>query len=175
MKLTLWKTTSKRQMTEHAGLSFTSNYALNKLLDKLPTTGPRWRCIERTITGNITGTNGKLLKEDVKIWVRDILDVIRELLGNVTYGKQLVFVPGRVYLNENGTEQRIDKMWTADWWNNIQVSEHNAEMQAKILTFCVGKTSSWGYRHPNYTILRRYTTHSLFGRKVSLASIYFDW
>ncbi|KAG8710887.1 hypothetical protein FRC11_004010 [Ceratobasidium sp. 423] len=105
-------------INQRCGLSFSSNYALNKLLDKLPTAGPRWRRITRKITGNVVGANKKKLTELVEIWIRDILEVVRELLGNVTYGKQLVFVPQKVYL-DNG-ERKIDEMWTADWWNEIQ-------------------------------------------------------
>ncbi|KAG8731164.1 hypothetical protein FRC11_004838, partial [Ceratobasidium sp. 423] len=104
-------------IAERAGLSFSSNYALNKLLDKLPTAGPRWRRIERLITGNIVGADGKKLTELVEIWMRDILEVVQELLGSIVYGKQLVFVPQKVYLNG---VRKIDEMWTADWWNEIQ-------------------------------------------------------
>jgi hypothetical protein len=54
--------------------------------------------------------------------MRDILEVVQELLGNLAYGKQLVFVPQKVYLNGADGERKIDEMWTADWWNEIQVS-----------------------------------------------------
>ncbi|CCO35137.1 hypothetical protein BN14_09252 [Rhizoctonia solani AG-1 IB] len=89
-------------ITERAGLSFTSNYALNKLLDKLPVAGPRWQRIEQKIEGNVRGKN------------------VKELLGNIAYGKQLVFVPQKIYLNGTGGQRKIDEMWTADWWNEIQ-------------------------------------------------------
>ncbi|EUC56746.1 hypothetical protein RSOL_193550 [Rhizoctonia solani AG-3 Rhs1AP] len=105
-------------ISQRCGLSFSSNYALNKLLDKLPTAGPKWRRITRKITGNVVGANGKKLTELVEIWIRDILKVVEELLGNIAYGKQLVFVPRKVYLD--GSERKIDEMWTADWWNEIQ-------------------------------------------------------
>ncbi|KAG8743109.1 hypothetical protein FRC11_014025, partial [Ceratobasidium sp. 423] len=107
-------------IAERCGLSFTSNYALNRLLDKLPTIGPRWRRIERKIEGSVIGMDGKKLTELVEIWMRDILEVVRELLGNIAYGKQLVFVPQKVYLNGVGGERKFDEMWTGDWWNEIQ-------------------------------------------------------
>ncbi|KAG8794412.1 hypothetical protein FRC12_024650 [Ceratobasidium sp. 428] len=107
----------KLPMMERCGLSFGSNYALNKLLDKLPSTGPRWTRIQRMITGTIKDANGKNLTEDIEIWVRDIIDVIRELIGNTTYGQKLVFVPQRVKVNST---RKIDEMWTADWWMRIQ-------------------------------------------------------
>ncbi|GAB1520445.1 hypothetical protein RhiTH_003520 [Rhizoctonia solani] len=105
-------------ITQRAGLSFSSNHTLNKLLDKLPTAGPKWRRITQKITGNITGANGKKLTELVEIWMRNILQVVEELLGNIAYGKQLVFVPQKVYLDDG--KRKIDEMWTADWWNETQ-------------------------------------------------------
>ncbi|CCO36287.1 hypothetical protein BN14_10419 [Rhizoctonia solani AG-1 IB] len=107
-------------IAECAGLSFASNYALNKLLDKLPVAGPKWRRIKRKIEGNICGKDGKRLTKIVEIWMRDILEVVKELLGNIAYGKQLVFVPQKIYLDGTGGQRKIDEMWTADWWNEIQ-------------------------------------------------------
>ncbi|KAG9120223.1 hypothetical protein FRC07_004366, partial [Ceratobasidium sp. 392] len=107
----------KLPIMERCGLSFGSNYALNQLLDKLPSAGPRWRRIQQRITGTIKDANGKFLTEDIEIWVRDIVEVVRELIGNTAFGKKLVFVPQRVEIN--GT-RKIDEMWTADWWMRIQ-------------------------------------------------------
>jgi hypothetical protein len=103
-------------------LSFTSNYTLNRLLDKLPPAGPKWRCKVKTIVGDVIGPDGKPVTEDVEIWVRDVMDLVREILGNPAYGKQLVFAPRRVYLDKDKKERKIDEMWTADWWWKIQVS-----------------------------------------------------
>ncbi|KDN34262.1 hypothetical protein RSAG8_12651, partial [Rhizoctonia solani AG-8 WAC10335] len=111
----------KLPIMEHCELSFSSNYALNKLLDKLPAAGPRWRRIERTIIGTLKDAKGEnFLKEQIEIWVRDIIEVIRELIGNTTYGSKLVFVPWRVELNGDPLQRKIDEMWTADWWMRIQ-------------------------------------------------------
>lgn len=84
------------------------------------------------ITGNIVGADGKTLTELVEIWMRDILEVVQELLGNIAYGKQLVFVPQKVYLNGNDGERKIDEMWTADWWSEIQVSNVNRTHSGSI-------------------------------------------
>ncbi|KAG9107022.1 hypothetical protein FRC07_008704, partial [Ceratobasidium sp. 392] len=110
----------KLPIMERCGLSFASNYSLNKLLDKLPSAGPRWTRIQRTITGTLKDANGKNLKEEIEIWVRDIVEVVRELIGNTTYGKKLVFVPQRVTINGDPSRRKIDEMWTADWWMRIQ-------------------------------------------------------
>jgi hypothetical protein len=75
------------QITEHASLLFTSNYALNKLLDKLPVAGPRWQQIEWKIKGNVCSKNGKRLTKIIEIWMCNILKVVKELLGIIAYGK----------------------------------------------------------------------------------------
>lgn len=107
---------------ERCNLSFSSNYALNSLLDKLPSAGPRWRRIQRTIVGTLKDAKGdNFLKEEVEIWVRDIVEVVKELIGNASYGEKLVFVPQRVEINGNPTKQKIDEMWTGNWWMRIQV------------------------------------------------------
>ncbi|KAG9077897.1 hypothetical protein FRC06_008645, partial [Ceratobasidium sp. 370] len=114
----------KLPIMERCGLSFGSNYALNKLLDKLPSAGPQWTRIQRTITGTIKDAKGKPLQEDIEICVRDIVDVVidlvRELIGNASYSHKLVFVPQRVETNGDPLKRKIDEMWTADWWMDIQ-------------------------------------------------------
>jgi hypothetical protein len=115
-------------------LSFSSNYALNKALDKLPVAGPRWQRIQKTIVGTLKDAKGEdFLKEEIEIWVRDIIEVIQELIGNTGYGSNLVFVPHQVQLDGDPLQQRIDEMWTADWWMQIQVFTLILSSQ-KILT-----------------------------------------
>lgn len=121
-KLTLSRTYGRIQIAERCRLSFSSNYSLNKLLDKLPTAGPRWKRIVKTIEGTIAGPKpGQVLKEEVEIWVRDIIEVVRELIGNTAYGEKLVFVPVKPPDPGDPTPRKIDEMWTADWWLRIQV------------------------------------------------------
>ncbi|KAG9089283.1 hypothetical protein FRC06_001638, partial [Ceratobasidium sp. 370] len=111
----------KLPIMERWRLSFTSNYALNKPLDKLPSAGPRWRRIQRTITGTLKDTKGvNFLKEEIELWVRDIVEVVQELIRNTAYGNKLVFVPQRVEINNDPSSRKIDEMWTADWWMRIQ-------------------------------------------------------
>ncbi|KEP46797.1 hypothetical protein V565_181170 [Rhizoctonia solani 123E] len=126
----------KLPIVERCQLSFSSNYALNKILDKLPAAGPRWRRIQRTITGTIKDAKGaKFLTEEIEIWVRDIIEVIRELIGNASYGQKLVFVPQRVEINGDPSNRKIDEMWTADWWMRVQNKlPHGATLVPIILS-----------------------------------------
>ncbi|CAE6492373.1 unnamed protein product, partial [Rhizoctonia solani] len=109
-------------IVSRGGLSFTSNYTLNKLLDDLPTAGPKWNVKAVTITGDKIGPDNKPVIEKVELWFRDILGVIQELLENHTYGKDLVFAPREEFNDPEKTERKYDEMWTGDWWMRLQVS-----------------------------------------------------
>ena len=113
---------------ERAGLSFRSNYQLNKLFEALPTAGPKWRSHIVKITGDLVGPDGKQLTEDSEMWSRNILEVIQELLENVTYGKDMVFAPKYEYNDAEKTNRSYSEMWTGDWWKEIQVSDETAPL-----------------------------------------------
>ncbi|KEP47459.1 hypothetical protein V565_154940, partial [Rhizoctonia solani 123E] len=104
-----------------ARLSFGSNYKLNKLLAKLPLAGPKWNVKAVTITGDKIGPDNKPIVEKVELWFRDILGVIRELLGNHIYGMDLVFAPRQAFNDAAKTQRVYDEMWTGDWWLRLQV------------------------------------------------------
>lgn len=114
--------TKKLQIVSRAGLSFRSNYRLNTLLEQLPTAGPKWRSRIISVKGDIKGPDGEPLVEETELWTRNILEVIQELLENVTYGKDMVFEPREEYSDADRTERCYTEMWTGDWWKRIQVS-----------------------------------------------------
>jgi hypothetical protein len=103
-------------------LSFGSNYTLNKLLDSLPLAGPKWDVKAVKITGDKLGPDNVPLTKIVELWHQDILGIIRELLENHTYGKDLVFAPREEWNNTECTERKYNEMWTGDWWLKLQVS-----------------------------------------------------
>jgi hypothetical protein len=113
---------TKNQIATRARLSFGSNYTLNNLIDKLPLAGPKWSVKAVTITGDRPGPDGKPLTEVVELWHRDIIGVIRELLENHTYRKDLVFAPREEWNDAEHTERKYNEMWTGNWWKNLQVS-----------------------------------------------------
>lgn len=115
-------------------MSFRSNYALNKLLDKLPAPGPEWKRYKKTITGDLRGPDGEFLTEDVEMWYRDIIALVREIIGNSTYGSHLVFAPKIEYVDDAQTERKYDEMWMADWWLAVQVSDACLLTQRYALT-----------------------------------------
>ncbi|KAB5588277.1 hypothetical protein CTheo_8281 [Ceratobasidium theobromae] len=95
-----------------------SQTACDKLI-KLPIIAERCGLsFARTIPNS--SKPGAFLTEEVEIWVQDIIEVVCELIGNTAYGQKLVFAPCWIYLNGDENQQKIDEMWTADWWLRIQ-------------------------------------------------------
>lgn len=120
----------------------------------MPSAGPRWRRIQKTIIGTLKDTKGEnFLKEEVEIWVRDIVEVIQELIGNTTFGNKLVFVPQQVNINGDPTMQKIDEMWTGDWWMRIQVLLILSLFSIFCLFFYAESASSRRNCHSNYLIV----------------------
>ncbi|KAF8600174.1 hypothetical protein BDV93DRAFT_559654 [Ceratobasidium sp. AG-I] len=107
-------------IVEHAKLSFRSNYKLNQLFDALPTAGPKWRPHIVKITGDIIGPDGERLTEETEMWSRNILELIQELLENITYGEDMVFATQFEYNDAAKTNRSYSEMWTGDWWQKIQ-------------------------------------------------------
>ncbi|KAG9122401.1 hypothetical protein FRC07_001227, partial [Ceratobasidium sp. 392] len=109
-------------IVSRARLSFGSNYTLNNLIDALPLAGPKWNVKAVKVTGDKLGPDGEPVTEIVELWHRDILGVIRELLENHTYGRDLVFAPCEKWNDAEHTERVYDEMWTGDWWKRLQES-----------------------------------------------------
>jgi hypothetical protein len=101
--------------------SFGSAHAFLKKVDSLQK-GPAWDYRRITVTGDCMDENGKLLTEDLELWLRNPVECIAQLISNPAFEKSMSYVPERVYADSAGIIQRHDEMWTADWWWDIQVS-----------------------------------------------------
>ncbi|KAG1842554.1 hypothetical protein F4604DRAFT_1884726 [Suillus subluteus] len=86
----------------HTQPSYTSNYTFRKKLDKLPK-GPGWMCDIVTSMGD-----------------RDPVECVHELVGNPAFKEYLAYLPEKVYADPEGKTRVYDKMWTDDWWWNMQ-------------------------------------------------------
>ncbi|KAG1796666.1 uncharacterized protein HD556DRAFT_1431276 [Suillus plorans] len=73
--------------------SFHNNRLFLQKVDEL-LHGPAWSC-------------KKSLHEDVELWMRDLVECIKDLIGNPLF---------KEHMDEAGSQQLIDDMWTADWW-----------------------------------------------------------
>jgi hypothetical protein len=94
--------------------------------------GAEWSCKKVTITGNREDENGETMTEEVEVWLRDVVECIRELIGNPLFKNNMVYTPSRAFKDKAGLHRLIDDMWTADWWWDTQVSLFvSANKQAK--------------------------------------------
>ena len=101
-------------------LSFHNNRSFWKKIDSLPAGAP-WHLKSIHITGDRTDENGNFLTEDLELWFRNPVDVVRELFGNPLFKDLLNYRPYKMWMEEMGKTRCINEMWTADWWWELQV------------------------------------------------------
>jgi len=73
------------------------------------------------IEGDQHDKDGQLQTEDVKLWHHNPVECIKELMGNPAFKRKQCYAPQKVYKNVNRINRKYSKMWTADWWWNLQV------------------------------------------------------
>ncbi|CDO75908.1 hypothetical protein BN946_scf184877.g2 [Trametes cinnabarina] len=95
--------------------TFKNKDAFFKKVDKLPT-GSAWICDVISIEGDQRGPNGEPLREEVELWRRDVVDCVRELIGNPAFKERMAYAPTR--LTRDGVRY-YGEMHTADWWWDI--------------------------------------------------------
>ncbi|KAG6914685.1 hypothetical protein DXG01_015946 [Tephrocybe rancida] len=100
-------------------LSFHNNYTFLQKVDALPT-GPEWDCEIVHVNGDRIGKDGKVMFEDLELWLHDPVECIRELMGNPAFLELMAYVPEKVYMDIKSKKQIYDEMWTADWWWDTQ-------------------------------------------------------
>ncbi|KAF9562392.1 hypothetical protein CPC08DRAFT_797291, partial [Agrocybe pediades] len=64
---------------ERCNLSFHNNYSFLKKVDALPT-GPGWTCEIVTVVGDRVGEDGCLLQEELELWMRDPIEIVKDLI-----------------------------------------------------------------------------------------------
>jgi hypothetical protein len=84
-------------------------------LDALPH-GPKWDMYEV----EIKQANGEIRME--YLFGRNILDVIRSLIGDWVFKDKLRYAPVRVWTTKERKERVYSEAWTAKWWWRMQVS-----------------------------------------------------
>ena len=92
-----------------------------KKIDGLPA-GVDWLCEQWELIGDLVDDEGKRRTEDIELWRRDPVDLIRELLGNPIFRDSLRYAPEQLFADEDGASRIYDETWTGDWWWELQVS-----------------------------------------------------
>jgi hypothetical protein len=55
----------------------------------------------------------------IEVWMRDTLEVVKQLVGNVKWADVMKWAPEEVF---NGNNERIfSELWTGNWWKRMQV------------------------------------------------------
>lgn len=98
------------QLQEKLGLSYKNSRELNKIVDSLPASRPRFKREEITVAG-----------ETYEIYFRDVLDCLRALFSDPEFAPHLVFLPERHYADPDHTVRLFHDMHTGRWWWGVQV------------------------------------------------------
>lgn len=93
-----------------------------KAVDKLPRSS-EWKLKALTVEGDLLRPDGQRQTEEVELWLRDPVECIRELMADPTFRDDVCFEPQQAFDDQEGRTRRYDKMWTGEWWWEMQVSE----------------------------------------------------
>ncbi|KAG9124361.1 hypothetical protein FRC07_011919 [Ceratobasidium sp. 392] len=86
--------------------------ALMRSIDKLPS-GPDWKAVKLKVG------EGEEARVDV-VYIRDIIQVIRELIGNSRFKRHMRYAPERHWTSSAKLKRVFGEMWTGDWWWTMQ-------------------------------------------------------
>jgi Plavaka transposase len=67
-----------------------------KRIDALPA-GPGWSRHTVPVLGDILDGKGKLLREELELWLRNLVECVKDLIQNPAFRKSLAYAPERVY------------------------------------------------------------------------------
>jgi hypothetical protein len=62
------------------------------------------------------------MTEKTELWMRDIVEVLKDLFDNPTFKDLFAMEPELVFADQELKNRIIDEAWTADWWRTLQVS-----------------------------------------------------
>ena len=101
--------------------SFGTKKDLLDIIDALPG-GVPWLREEITLKGDLKDMDGNFLTEELEIWYRDLVECMKELLGNPVFRDVLTYKPLCSQLDEEGRKERRNEriliffsQW--EWWS----------------------------------------------------------
>lgn len=120
-RLLYTRTHHKWQVREQLKPSFDTARTLLAKIDEL-SHGPDSRREVITATGDLLGSNGRPMTEEMDIWFRDPVAAVRELLANSSFKSETTYRPCRIYTSEDRKNRVYNETNTGGWWWNTQVS-----------------------------------------------------
>ncbi|OSD03873.1 hypothetical protein PYCCODRAFT_1365213 [Trametes coccinea BRFM310] len=102
--------------------SYDSKHKFLQKIDALPSgDSAKWRVEVMEAVGDKMGEDGKPKTERVEIWSRDVVECVRELMGNPSFRDSLVYQPERHYADAAGSNRVYANMWTGNWWWDMKL------------------------------------------------------
>ena len=92
-----------------------------KAIDDLPS-GVSWQREVISLTGDIQNEEGVTLTEELELWYRNPVECVCELMGNPVFRDVMKYAPEKLFNDAEQKSERINEMWTGQWWWELQVS-----------------------------------------------------
>ncbi|KAG9123430.1 hypothetical protein FRC07_014952, partial [Ceratobasidium sp. 392] len=110
-----------------------NNDELLSEIDKLPQ-GPKWT------TAEVSAGEGDY-ERTYTVYLRDILEVIRQLIGARRFKRWMQYAPQRHWTSRDRTRRVYDEMWSGDWWWRMQYLIGNENGTVVPLIISTDKTT----------------------------------
>lgn len=116
-----WRCCGCSQTRNRTAPSYCNKRSFVQKIDALPA-GVDWLCEQWELIGDLADEEGNTRTEEIELWCRDPVELIRELLGNPVFRESLRYAPEQLFADKDGTARIYDETWTGDWWWELQVS-----------------------------------------------------
>ncbi|KAE9392970.1 hypothetical protein BT96DRAFT_784742, partial [Gymnopus androsaceus JB14] len=90
-----------------------------KAIDDLPS-GVSWQREVISLTGDIQNEEGVTLTEELELWYRNPVECVHELMGNPVFRDVMKYAPEKLFNDAEQRSERINEMWTGQWWWELQ-------------------------------------------------------
>jgi hypothetical protein len=75
------------------------------------------------VQGDKLDAEGNFRKETLELWTRDLAEVARELVGDPAFKNDICYSFQPIFeIGQHGSEKAYNEMWTANWWQTVEVS-----------------------------------------------------
>lgn len=108
------------KIQQSATLSFKNNYELLKKNDQLLQSEEFLHEIIQ-VPGDALDDSGAPMVDELELYYRNPVEVIRELVGNPLSREHMIYAPEKVFRDEAKTTRVYDETWSGDWWWDTQV------------------------------------------------------
>ncbi|KAG8779913.1 hypothetical protein FRC12_023714 [Ceratobasidium sp. 428] len=102
-------------------------------IDKKLPHGPDWKATVLSV--------GEDEEDLFVVYLRDVIEVLRELIGNSRFKRYMRYAPEKHWTSGNKKKRVYGEMWTGDWWWNMQELLKDAHATIVPLILASDKTT----------------------------------